>query len=337
MFHFEAFIGDPSTGLIYSRKYKIMKEENQIIEYIRKNIEYTSKASMCKILDIHRRTLDKIIRKNNIPDDRKYRYCPTCGNKIFHINSRERERSEGRKCIKCGAYDRNGENNPFFGKQHTDDMKKFYSEIHKGKRYSPDTEFKKGSLGNTTSNYENWIKKYGKEIADKKNEEFKSKISRIFSGEGNPMYGKPSPVGSGNGWSGWYKGWYFRSLLELSYMVFVIERFNLKWESGEAKKNSISYIYEGQKKNYLPDFIINEKYVIECKPKSLQNTKINLEKIKYAKIYCEERGLIMKIRDCRKINKSELIVLYKSGNIEFIEKYKSRMEDIINMDKNSLF
>ena len=33
------------------------------------------------------------------------------------------------------------------------------------------------------------------------------------------MYGRFSPRGSGNGWSGWYKEWYFRSLLELSYMI----------------------------------------------------------------------------------------------------------------------
>jgi hypothetical protein len=33
------------------------------------------------------------------------------------------------------------------------------------------------------------------------------------------MYGKPSPQGSGNGWSGWYKGKYFRSIMELSFIV----------------------------------------------------------------------------------------------------------------------
>jgi hypothetical protein len=63
---------------------------------------------------------------------------------------------------------------------------------------------------------------YGKEKANK----MKNNLSILNSGSKNKMYGKPSPQGSGNGWSGWYKGWYFRSLIELSYMVNVIEK---KW------------------------------------------------------------------------------------------------------------
>jgi hypothetical protein len=299
-----------------------MKNKEEMIEYIRKNIEFTSKSSMCEHLGIHRKTLDKIIRENSISDDRIYRYCPLCKNKIFHINKKERERAEGRNCYKCGRYDMSGENNPFFGKHHTEEMKEHYKKIHKGKRYSPDTEFKKGCEGNKTSNYETWIKKYGKEIADKKNRKFKNKISEIFSGNGNPMYGRPSPKGSGNGWSGWYNGWYFRSLIELSYMIFVIERFNLKWESGESLKNKIEYFHDGKSKNYFPDFIINGKYVIECKPKKLWETDLNNTKFQSAKKICESNGLIFKVRDCPKIQESELISMYKSGKVKLIEKYE---------------
>lgn len=308
-----------------------MLSENEIVEYINKNIEFTSRKAMCTFLNIHRRTLDKIIIKNNIIDERTYRYCPTCNRKVFHINKRERikRESECGNCTKCSKPDTRGEKNSFFGKHHTEDMKKYYHEIHKGKRYSPNTEFKKGSPGNTTSNHESWSKKYGKEVADKKHEEFKNKISNIFSGEGNPMYGKPAPVGSGNGWSGWYKGWYFRSLLELSYMIFVIERFSIKWEPGESKKNKIEYTHNGKTKNYFPDFILSGKYVIECKPKKLWNTEINRIKMEYAKTYCESNGLILKIRDCRKIKKQELIELYKSGNVRFIEKYELKINEII--------
>lgn len=303
--------------------------EREIAKYIEKNIEFTSKKMMSAFLNIHRRTLDKIIKKYNIPDDRIYRYCPSCKNKIFHINRRERERREDRDCGKCSAPHLTGEKNPFFGKHHTEEMKKFYHDIHKGKRYSPETEFKKGSEGNTVSNHDSWVKKYGIEVANEKHEAFKNKIGKIFSGDGNPMYGKPAPVGSGNGWSGWYKGWYFRSLLELSYMIFVIERFNIKWEPGESKKNKIEYQHDGVIKNYFPDFILNEKYVIECKPKKLQNSEINKIKMEYAKYYCESRGLVLKIRDCRKIKKQELIELYKSGNVRFIEKYELKINEII--------
>ena len=47
-------------------------------------------------------------------------------------------------------------------------------------------------------------------------------MSASMSGEQNPMFGKQTPTGAGNGWSGWYKDWYFRSLGELSYVVNVL-------------------------------------------------------------------------------------------------------------------
>lgn len=305
------------------------------IKYIKENIEYISQLKIAKFLGIHCRTLHKIIKDNNISDERLYRYCPTCNNKIFHKNIKERIRSEkdDRNCRKCEGFKKmekyKGEGNPFYNKNHTDENKKLFHDIHKGKRYSINTEFKKGGKGNTINIYYLWVKKYGKEIADDKLNNFKSKQSKNNSGEGNPMYGKPSPIGSGNGWSGWYKGWYFRSLLELSYMIFVIERFNIKWESGEKKKNRIEYYINNKKRNYFPDFIINDKYVVECKPKKLWNTEINKLKFKYADEYCKSNNMIMKITDCSKINKEELISLYKSGYIVFIEKYKLRIEDII--------
>jgi DNA-directed RNA polymerase subunit RPC12/RpoP len=305
--------------------------DNKIIDYIIKNIKKTPRHIMALDLGVSDRVIGSIIRYSNIKDDRIYRYCPECKKKIFYKNREQRIRNEklNYKCIKCSTYDRNGENNPFFGKHHTEEIKNIYRTVHKGKRYSPDTEFKKGSEGNTTSNYDSWVKKYGKDIANEKNEAFKNKTSKNNSGKGNPMYGKPSPIGSGNGWSGWYKGWYFRSLLELSYMIFVIERFNLKWESGELKKNRIEYLDNGKIKNYFPDFIIEEKYVIECKPKSLWNLKINKTKFEYARKYCELNNLVIKIRDCRKINQSDLISLYKAGEIKFIRKYETRIEGII--------
>jgi hypothetical protein len=61
------------------------------------------------------------------------------------------------------------------------------------------------------------------------------------------MYGKPSPNGSGN-------GWYFISLHELSYMVNVIERFKLKWNSGANAR-----IFETRRKENKPQPIFIEK------------------------------------------------------------------------------
>lgn len=39
-----------------------------------------------------------------------------------------------------------GENNPFYGKEHSDKAKQKISDYNKGKHYSPKTEFKKGHI-----------------------------------------------------------------------------------------------------------------------------------------------------------------------------------------------
>lgn len=114
----------------------------------------------------------------------------------------------------------------------------------------------------------NFEQRYG----HKKAVEVKNKISKKTSGKNNPMYGKPAPNGSGNGWKGWYKGLFFRSLLELS---FLIENKDKQVESAEKNKFKISYQdYDGKLRSYFPDFRIAQS-LFECKPKTLWNTQTN--------------------------------------------------------------
>jgi hypothetical protein len=84
------------------------------------------------------------------------------------------------------------------------------------------------------------IEKYGNEEGFKKIKEKKQNMNKRMSGINNPMYGKPSPEGSGNGWSGWYKGFYFRSLMELSFIKLMIDN-DIKIKSGEKEIFSIKY------------------------------------------------------------------------------------------------
>ena len=61
-------------------------------------------------------------------------------------------------------------------------------------------------------------------------------------------------------------------------MINIIERFNLKWVSAESNIHRISYIdYSGNTRNYFADFILENKYLVEIKPKKLrkQLNKIN--------------------------------------------------------------
>lgn len=239
-----------------------------------------------------------------------------------------------RKCASSGEknamFGKVGRLNPFFGQHHT---KKTLDKLKQVDRsYTQTIEFKaKQSKNNSGSGnpmfgksvLEGWVKKYGIDEANVLMNACKKKHSINNSGEGNPMYGKLSPKGSGNGWSGWYKGWYFRSLGELSYMIKVIERFKFNWKSGESSKYKINYVdWKGQKRNYFPDFIIEDKYIIEYKPRRLWESDNVKRKKEAALLFAEERGLKYKLVTCEKLCEKEITKLYESKMIKFLDKYE---------------
>lgn len=162
---------------------------------------------------------------------------------------------------------------------------------------------------------------YGEEKA----KQLKKTYSDNAKGKNNPMYGKPSPQGSGNGWSGWYNNWYFRSLRELSYMINVIEKENLKWESAEQKKYKIPYIdYNGDDRNYFADFVIDNA-IIEIKPKKLvESYQVQLKK-EHAEKWCKEKKYAYMIVDDTQfdlLSSEEIQELRETNKIIFGDKYE---------------
>jgi hypothetical protein len=270
---------------------------------------------------------------NMLNAEKKQSKCKSCGLKEVMTEDVKKRMSERFKGEKNPMYGKFGELNPFFGKKHSDETKK---KMVVGRDYSvyKTDEFRqkisklvkgKGNPMYGKSVYEVWVKKYGKNIAETNMSKFKKLQSKLNSGENNSMYGKPSPKNSGNGICGWYKGWFFRSLLELSYVVSVIERFNLDWENGESEKYKISYEIDGTKRNYFPDFVIGGKYMVECKPKKLWEIKINKIKFKFAKEFCNKNGLIFKITDISKIKKPYLLELISIGDVVLTNKWKDKI------------
>lgn len=63
--------------------------------------------------------------------------------------------------------------------------------------------------------------------------------------------------GSGVGKEGWYKGYFCDSSWELAFVIYNLEH-NISFERNKRK---FSYVYENQNKTYLPDFIIDGKYI----------------------------------------------------------------------------
>jgi hypothetical protein len=266
------------------------------------------------------------------------RKCPTCQKKVTYTIKGNRDKAERNKiiCRECEDKSRiikyKGEGNPFYGKKHTEHTKEKLrdssTKIQKIIGQLPPIMYGKYNPMYGKSDYYWWNKKYGKEEADKKLLESKNKQSIKSSGENNPMYGKPSPQGSGNGWSGWYNGWYFRSLHELSYMVKVIERFKLKWESGEQKKYLMKYVdWEGKQRNYFCDFVIGGKYLVECKPKKLHGSVSVQSKVKGAKKFCGNNGFKYKLISPRILKDDEIMKLYKDEKIKFLKKYEEKFRD----------
>jgi hypothetical protein len=173
--------------------------------------------------------------------------------------------------------------------------------------------------------YSVWLENYGKEEADCRMIASRAKWSLASSGSNNPMFGKPSPIGSGCGWSGWYRGHYFRSLLELSYMLKFDEEGTV-WESAEKKYHKIPYQTSTGSKNFFPDFYLplTEEFV-EIKPRALTYTEGNKAKFAAAKNLLGDKFKVLTEDNIHKIQGDQLSRLVSSGTVKLLPKWQNRL------------
>jgi len=321
-----------------------------------KELGYTSKKECSKAEKI------KSLCRQCSPSKRSsvkkfFRNCPSCGKELGHTSKKTRNYFEMKKilCHSCMAKivtntvefkqkaskrmsGLTGDKNPFYGRKHSKETvvkikkclaSKDYS-YTKTKEFTDKTKHvgkDNGMFGKSI--FSVWVKKYGREVAEQKAVLLKEKASENFRGEKNPMFGKPSPKGSGNGWSGWYKGWYFRSLRELSYMIYFIEKNDLEWESADSKNLYIPYFDLLEiKRTYRADFLINKKFLVEIKPKKLMETAGNVLKKEAAIAFCKENNLEYQIVDPEVIQFFELINLCDKGLVILTKKYSSRLDEL---------
>lgn len=299
-----------------------------------------------------------------------FHLCPVCGNKVFHKNQNSlvdfnRRLKKGKTkglCRHCVTQDENWVlqhsilQKGHFARSNYDIWLEKYGQEEADRRrsefiskqklvYSSKTDEEKQehvrkSVHFGTDNgmygksfYQRWVELYGVEEADRRLSEYKRKHSESSRGEKNPWYGKNAPIGSGNGWSGWYKGWYFRSLKELTYMIDVIEANGFQWQSLESKEFDIHYEMDGEKHVYHGDFLVNGNVFVEIKPKRLMNTKINVAKRKAALEFCRVRGFEYRMVDVKNISEDRLIGLFEDGQVTFIEKYSKRIVEKCRLKK----
>lgn len=265
--------------------------------------EYSSKESLANAIRLKSKCKKcHFLEKTN--NDKNYRFCPICNTKINYNTKYSAKNSEKNKakCKKCSIVYANRD------VYRTDSYKQKMSKITSGKN-NP-------MYGRNF--YDVWLVKYGKEKADLKLKEKGKKQSKLVSGSNNPMYGKPSPSGSGNGWKGWYKDVFFRSLRELCFMIECDNR-GLFYTNGE--KIRIPYIdFKGNNRTYAPDFLIDNK-LIEIKPIRLQDSPNNLLKFQAAKEYCKNNNLDFWVID---IVLDSILINSNMANIRFQDKYLTK-------------
>ena len=217
-----------------------------------------------------------------------------------------------------------------------DDFKKTMSKATSGKN-NPKYGKKYPGTGNHNSLYDCWLKKYGEDAAKDKLEKYRKTMSKATSGKNNGMYGRSPSKEAGNGYAGHYKNtYYFRSLLELSYLIIEIEGKNIKWESGEKKKYSMPYVdLNGEERTYKPDFcIIEENKIIEIKPERLQGLKDNIHKFEKAKKFYEGIGYTYRVVDPPYVHYSVFENLYLKGDIIFGKRNEDRFKQFLERLKN---
>jgi len=184
---------------------------------------------------------------------------------------------------------------------------------------------------NDNSSLDYHIKKYGEKIG---NEKYINKRKKcILLGEKNGMFGKSSPVGSGNGISGYYKDYYFRSLLEYSAIKY-FEENNIKFQCNDISKKKFNdkvIIRMNNGRNYIPDFLLPlEKTIIEVKPifnlkskDTIQKRKSAIKYVKYSKNYVNYKILT---EEDIKYRFQELKSDYKKGIIKIDKSKKDRFK-----------
>jgi len=222
-----------------------------------------------------------------VPSSKKKTCNKTCSNKLAYKN--------GRKVIRNREYNYDRWIR-LYGKNEADRRQEIaLSNISKGLLANP-REKQRASARKTIVE---WNKKQkGKTLeeihGDKKAKEIKRKLSKRSSGKNNPSYGKVYEQG-GKSVSGRYKGRWFRSILELSFMVHLEKEMDLDNIMGEVWK--VPYRNSsGVDRTYTPDFYDPaSSTVYECKMSWCNNSKDNQEKFKAAEEFFEKKNIKFRV------------------------------------------
>ena len=215
-----------------------------------------------------------------------------------------------------------GRRNSSYGKHFSEERKNNISKSLIGKTTGRKSYERTPEIKEKISNS---LKKYY--MNNKVSESTRKKLSQAWA------EGKYKNAKMGRGIQGYFysykmnKDMYFRSLLELSYLIYLEE--NEQIYKYEIEPFQIQLNYNNEIHHYTPDFLVNNQILIELKPYNhLSYTKENerfTEEIKSAKEYCQNNNLIYKIIYDVDINfESQKFQRLLRNNPNIIDKYNIR-------------
>lgn len=157
------------------------------------------------------------------------------------------------------------------------------------------------------------IIKYGEDNAQIKYNKWKSNLYSFGSGQLNPQYGKSPFTEGGMSYKGWYKNIFFRSSLEL---LFMVENWNKNLKSAENSNFRVQYEFNKSNFYYYPDFYsINDNTIYEIKSKKWISFDKNKAKINAANRKFESECIGYKV--------------VCENDIELFKKYNSDWQKVI--------
>jgi very-short-patch-repair endonuclease len=155
----------------------------ECLKYVMVNQVFLNGVRVSEIIEINGRSKafrcedGTVIPEIRRPNAAMEMECAECKDRRRVSSITTAHRTRVYTCFTCHS---KGKRNPFYGRHHTEQMKEQLRRDRKGKVLRPDNR----------ANYDIWVTKYGKVEADRRNAQYRQKMSAAHSGENNPMFGK---------------------------------------------------------------------------------------------------------------------------------------------------
>lgn len=183
----------------------------------------------------------------------------------------------------------------FSGKVLSNEQCEGISKRLKGSKHTAETKallsFKK--LGSKNPNFGKIPWNKGLLGIDNPNFGKKRPHAKMPIGINNKQYGKSPVNGAGYGIQGKFNGIYFRSSLELFYLMYWYENA-ICVESAEQDFFRMTYFNKGKQHTYTPDFYLyNLGIIVEIKPEYMQEENLTQIKFNTLKYYFEDKKCML--------------------------------------------